>query len=214
MALPRSHQISLTPHEIEFIAEETEIEIVPLFGMDPIRLLSGIYGPFRPPQRTKIPFWLAINLKGKRKCHILPPEWLSVDSLQALLAHESSLTSSFARLPSRQFSEISKMLLDAASDNLVNPSQIRSLLKDIREVRQAKLRTGIKPTIGEDGTGLNGEYLQLTNLTPLEINELRPFFVRAMGVMTKLRPPEPEAPDDQADGPGEEDEDEDGDLSY
>lgn len=27
---------------------------------------------------------------------------------------------------------------------------------------------------------------QLTHLSPLEINELRPFFVRAMGVMGKL----------------------------
>lgn len=118
----------------------------------------------------------------------------------------------------------------------MDPSLIRSLLKDIREVRQAKLRTGIKPTIGEEGTGLNGEYLQvwlpyfcvrrvlwlrvclclclclyqLTNLTPLEINELRPFFVRAMGVMTKLGRSEPEVVEEEEDVR----EDSDGDLSY
>lgn len=48
-----------------------------------------------------------------------------------------------------------------APDNLLSPSQLRSLLKDIREIRQAKLRTAIIPQIGEEGTGLNGEYLQV-----------------------------------------------------
>ena len=47
-------------------------------------------------------------------------------------------------------------------DNLLSPSTLRSLLKDIREVRQAKLRTAIMPQIGVEGTGLNGEYLQVS----------------------------------------------------
>lgn len=115
----------------------------------------------------------------------------------------------------------------SASDNLINPSGLRSLIKDLRECRLAKLRSGIIPQIGKNETGLNGEYLyvrtdpvllaldpvpvadrpelcasfatppQLTNLTPLEINELRPFFVRAMGVIAKLAPP---PPDDDAPG--------------
>jgi hypothetical protein len=40
MALPRTHQASLTPHELEFIAEEDTIDIVPLISMAPLRLLS------------------------------------------------------------------------------------------------------------------------------------------------------------------------------
>lgn len=43
---------------------------------------------------------------------------------------------------------------------------------------------------------------KLTNLTPMEINELRPFFVRAMGTIAKLAPPPPD--EDQ----GEEERDE------
>lgn len=35
------------------------------------------------------------------------------------------------------------MLLDAASDDLVDPDQIRRLLKELREVRMAKIRSGV-----------------------------------------------------------------------
>jgi hypothetical protein len=40
MALPRTHQASLTPHELEYVAEEETIDIVPLISMDRLRLLS------------------------------------------------------------------------------------------------------------------------------------------------------------------------------
>ena len=40
MALPPQLRTSTTPHELEFIANEELIEIVPLFSMDRIRLLS------------------------------------------------------------------------------------------------------------------------------------------------------------------------------
>jgi len=48
----------------------------------------------------------------------------------------------------------------------------------------------------------------LTNLSPLEINELRPFFVRAMGVMGTLEVAEEEG-GARAEGRDEDDEDED-----
>lgn len=43
MSLPPTLQASTTPHELEFIAMEDTIEIVPLFSMDRIRLLSVSY---------------------------------------------------------------------------------------------------------------------------------------------------------------------------
>ena len=39
---------------------------------------QGAYGPLRPPTKAKIPLWMAMNLKMKKKCHIVPPDWLSV----------------------------------------------------------------------------------------------------------------------------------------
>jgi len=78
MALPKSLQAGLTPDELTFLAEEDVLEIVPLFSMSRVRLLSGIYGPFEPPKRASVPLWLALSLKRKRKCRIVPPEWLQV----------------------------------------------------------------------------------------------------------------------------------------
>ena len=79
--------------------------------------------------------------------------------LQESLALETSAPS-FSKLPFR-FAEIAKVILDVyvlqsrqsrslfatlcrASDDLESPDKIRSLLKDLREARQAKSRDGIK----------------------------------------------------------------------
>lgn len=78
MALPKHLQAGLTPDELTFLAEDDVIDIVPLFSMSRVRLLSGIYGPFTPPSRATVPLWLALSLKRKRKCRIVPPEWLQV----------------------------------------------------------------------------------------------------------------------------------------
>ena len=43
MALPKALQPSLTPDELTFLAEEDVIDIVPLFSMTRVRLLSVIF---------------------------------------------------------------------------------------------------------------------------------------------------------------------------
>ncbi|WRT64096.1 uncharacterized protein IL334_001025 [Kwoniella shivajii] len=182
MALPKQLQNGLTPDELTFLAEEETVNIVPLFSMTKVRLLGGIYGPFVPPSATKVPLWLALSLKRKRKCRIVPPEWFSIDRIQALLKEERENAESFCLLP-RRFIETSKVLLDVASDDLTQPSMLRSLLKDLREVRQAKIRIGLQ----SEGV-MRGTYLQVTNLTPLELSELKPFLVKAMGIMQSLEP--------------------------
>ncbi|CAD6939540.1 unnamed protein product [Tilletia laevis] len=79
MALPRSLDAGFLPSEVEYIASiETEVKIVPLLSFDRVRLLGGIYGPFRPPAQAKVPLWLAAYLKRRNKCAIVPPAWLTV----------------------------------------------------------------------------------------------------------------------------------------
>ncbi|KAI0321936.1 hypothetical protein OF83DRAFT_1167966 [Amylostereum chailletii] len=194
MALPASLRTSLTPPEMELIASEETIEIVPLISMERIAFISvrryvffvvaiavkaseqGAYGPLRPPNKTKIPLWMAMNLKLKKKCHVVPPEWLDADYLQERLAHETGAPN-FSELPLR-FAEIAKVLLDVASDDIQNPDRVRSLLKDIREVRQAKIRDGLKE--------IDHSELTLINICSMEVNEIRPFYTRAMDVLTQL----------------------------
>jgi GINS complex subunit 2 len=98
-------------------------------------------------------------------------------------------------LPFR-FAEIAKVILDvlvllsvpfflyaltniiSASDDLENPEKLRSLLKDLREARQAKSREGLKT--------LDHSELSLPNLCSMEVNEIRPYFLQAMSILTQL----------------------------
>jgi len=170
MSLPTSLRTSIAPSELELVATQQLIEIVPLVSMErtvfisvrnrmphfvslkqmqtrscescyrpfhkpwkfssiAVRLMRGVYGPFRPPNKTSVPLWIAINLKQKRKCHILAPSWFTVGAccfapsdllleptlplpeyLQECLALETS-NPAFTELPFR-YMEISKVLLD------------------------------------------------------------------------------------------------------
>ncbi|KAF7775702.1 hypothetical protein Agabi119p4_4095 [Agaricus bisporus var. burnettii] len=182
MALPNSLRTSTTPPELELIATQQLIEIIPLVSMEKTVFISGAYGPLRPPNKAQVPLWIAVNLKMKRKCHIVPPSWFTVDYLQDRLSLETS-NPAFSELPFR-YMEISKILLDVASDDLEQPDKLRSLLKDLREARQAKSREGLKQ--------LDHSELSLPNLSAMEINEIRPYFVESMSILSKLAlPPQP-----------------------
>ncbi|KAF5387666.1 hypothetical protein D9615_000599 [Tricholomella constricta] len=176
MALPESLRMSITPPELELISSQQLLEIVPLISMERTAFISGAYGPLRPPNKAIVPIWMAVNLKSKKKCHIVAPAWLNVDFLQDRLNYETSKPG-FSDLPFR-FMEISKVLLDVASDDLEDPDKLRSLLKDLREARQAKSRDGLKR--------LDHSELSLPNLSSMEINEIRPFFVQSMHMLTQL----------------------------
>ena len=109
MALPPPLRTSVTPPELELIASEQLVEIVPLIAMERTAFISvgyhlthgrhplhmgcgndqGAYGPLRPPSKCKIPIWMATNLKLKKKCHIVPPEWLDVGKYAARSAMDS-----------------------------------------------------------------------------------------------------------------------------
>lgn len=72
-----------------------------------------------------------------------------------MLKDEREKAESFVALP-RRFFETSKVLLDVAGDDLTQPGQLRSLLKDLREIRQAKTRIGLQ----SEGV-MRGSYLQV-----------------------------------------------------
>lgn len=86
-------------------------------------------------------------------------------------------------------------IVHRAPDDIQNSDKIRSLLKDIREARQAKSREGLQKIDHSELSVRNNfrhpllrlhHHQQLPNLCSMEINEIRPFFVRAMGVLTQL----------------------------
>ena len=74
--------------------------------------------------------------------------------------------------------EMSSMLLEFAADDLIKPDAIRRLLRDLREVRMAKLRKGVEVLSGE------GEGVRLDGVGAMEVGE-QGSFIR--GVVNNLR---------------------------
>ncbi|OXV09848.1 hypothetical protein Egran_02392 [Elaphomyces granulatus] len=77
--------------------------------------------------------------------------------------------------------EVGSMLLEAASDDLVDPNQTRRLLKDLREVRTAKMRKGIDVL---DTAAMAGGGVALTGVGAMEIGEMRGLVT---GIVENLR---------------------------
>jgi GINS complex subunit 2 len=98
-----------------------------------------------------------------------------------LYDEEKKNSDSFQKLP-WHWLEIGLALIDGAADDLQSPANtLRTLLQDIREVRQSKARTGM--------TQINESDLQMDDLSLLEINEMRPFMVMMMDQLRRMKIP-------------------------
>ncbi|KAJ3046010.1 DNA replication protein psf2 [Rhizophlyctis rosea] len=176
MALPKAYRTAFTPAEVEFLAENELITIVPLHRMDTLQMIDGFYGPFRPPIKQKVPLWLALTLKKKQKCQIQPPSWMDPDHLTQKIEEEKNRRE-FSSLPF-PYMEIAHLLLDCANDDIPRADTVRTLLRDLRERRQAKARQGLE--------SLDPYYLQMDNLGLMEMNEIRPFITKAFNEIRLL----------------------------
>ncbi|PWZ03154.1 Psf2-domain-containing protein [Testicularia cyperi] len=159
--------------------DTTAITIIPLVSIDRVRLLSGLYGPFRPPAPATVPLWVAVYLKRRKKAIVVPPSWMTADSLLETLKQETT-NAGFSPLPTYWLG-VSSSVLTHASDDVPNSNRVRALLKDIREARQSKILAGVGM--------INPTHLQMTNISAHEIAELRPFFSTAFSHLKSLRPP-------------------------
>ncbi|WFC99071.1 DNA replication protein psf2 [Malassezia yamatoensis] len=71
------------------------------------------------------------------------------------------------------------MAQPCAAEDIPSSVQIRSLLKDLREARQSKVSSGLQM--------INGNHLEMTNISSMEIAELRPFFTTAMKQLQSIQ---------------------------
>lgn len=72
------------------------------------------------------------------------------------------------------------MLLEAATDDVSEPDRVRQLLRDIREVRLAKMRKEVDQLSGD------GEGTRLDGVGAMEISESRGFVTGVMDGLRKL----------------------------
>ncbi|KAJ3246035.1 DNA replication protein psf2 [Chytriomyces hyalinus] len=184
MALPPNLRQSLSPQEIEFLAENQQITIVPTRAIpNTVELLSGDYGPFRPPLKSKVPLWLALTLKKRGKCSIVPPLWLDPEYLELKLEQERGAPDEFSDLPFTWF-ETATILMRHAQDDIPHFETISSLIKSIKECRSNKCIAVLKgidlQVYSEHG------FIEMHQLGFAEVNEVKPFFTRALEEMGRF----------------------------
>ncbi|KFQ32281.1 DNA replication complex GINS protein PSF2, partial [Merops nubicus] len=71
----------------------------------------GDLGPFNPGLPVEVPVWLAINLKQRQKCRLIPPDWMDVEKLEEIRDRERQ-EDTFTPMPSPYYMELTKLLLN------------------------------------------------------------------------------------------------------
>ncbi|XP_028754083.1 DNA replication complex GINS protein PSF2-like [Neltuma alba] len=177
------HLSLFSAEELEFVAEDDMVEIVPNLKMGAVNLVIKDFGPFAPQIATQVPLWLAMALKKRGKCSIHPPEWMSVDNLTQVLEAERESQEMSQKLPF-YYVEISRRIFDHARDDIPDVYMVRSLIEDIRDVRFHKVRTDLE--------SFNGRTIavKIKNLSAMEVNIVRPFIRRALQAFCKHDGPE------------------------
>ncbi|KAK8375615.1 hypothetical protein O3P69_008427 [Scylla paramamosain] len=148
--------------EVEFLAEKLPISIVPNFAQDKLYLISGDVGPFSPGIPVEVPLWLGLNLRQRSKCRIVIPDWLDEEKL-AEKKEEEAQSKVFTQMPCEHY-----MI-------------VKTLLKDIWDLRISKLRSSVADFILSEGS-----HAKLDRLTHMEINSIRPFLPHSLDQFHRL----------------------------
>ena len=174
----------LTPSENEFFAESTKVIIKSFFDYDTLKFISGTYGPFRVDENVEVPLWLAITLKKKGKCSIIPPKWMLASELQQYIEIEKN-TTELTPLD-YHYIEIGTLLLIHAKDDIESPDSVSALLHDLQNIRIDRLKKG--PTDISDNyfNGATVQHIPIPNVAAIEIDTIRGALCESMNVMLDL----------------------------
>lgn len=78
-------------------------------------------------------------------------------------------------MPSEHYMIEAQLIMSTAPDDVPRCEEIRTIIKDIFDIRESKLRTSIDAFIKGEGT-----YAKLDNLTLLEIHSVRPILPHSL----------------------------------
>ncbi|XP_037093334.1 DNA replication complex GINS protein PSF2-like [Pollicipes pollicipes] len=171
----------ISPDEMEFLAEGGTLNIIPNFQQDRLYLIGGDVGPFRPALPITVPVWLAVNLRQRSKCRIVPPDWMDVARLQEKKEEEKN-SAHFTPMPSDHYMEVTQLMIDVAPGDLPRADEIRTIIKDIWDIRVAKLRSSVDAFLKS-----NSSYAKLDHLTLLELNTVRPFLNHSLDQLYRVK---------------------------
>ncbi|KAJ8944042.1 hypothetical protein NQ318_016240 [Aromia moschata] len=171
----------MNPDEVEFLGEKQFITIIPTFNSNTIHLITGDVGPFRASLPIRVPLWMAINLKQQQKCKIQQPDWMEIEALETIKENEK-LSRTFTKMPSEHYMIEAKLLLGFASDDIPRADEIRTIIKDIWDIRMSKIRSSVDVLVKNAGS-----YAALDHLTIMEINTIRPILPHALDQIYRIK---------------------------
>uniref|UniRef100_A0A6U5DNM4 DNA replication complex GINS protein PSF2 N-terminal domain-containing protein n=1 Tax=Corethron hystrix TaxID=216773 RepID=A0A6U5DNM4_9STRA len=184
----------------------TNVTVVPHYtSSSPPSLLSGRIPALTASLPATVPLWAALSLKRMGLCTIVPPKWLTILNLRAVVRWEKDVDKeSFvgeepeeeggARLP-RHWQEIGGLITQA--QDWEERDGVRSLLEDVRNLREEKMRQSLHtisrtamapPVEAEDGLTPEAApipVLDVTGIGSVEIASVRPFVREAFGTHLK-----------------------------
>eukprot|EP00283_Hemiselmis_rufescens_P013270 CAMPEP_0173442766 /NCGR_PEP_ID=MMETSP1357-20121228/28133_1 /TAXON_ID=77926 /ORGANISM="Hemiselmis rufescens, Strain PCC563" /LENGTH=196 /DNA_ID=CAMNT_0014408575 /DNA_START=99 /DNA_END=685 /DNA_ORIENTATION=- len=175
-AMRMDDEMKLSAHELEFMAEDELVEVVPRFAFDEVNMACGSYGPFQPMMPTKVPLWFAIQLVQRNLAKVTPPQWLQEEEVQELWNREdaSRKKQELQEVPFH-YQEIAALILRHCSDSFDGrEDKVRLTLKDIEDLREDKLRESLR--------GLDDDHpvVNISNISAMELNKIRPFLINAL----------------------------------
>ncbi|XP_052864431.1 probable DNA replication complex GINS protein PSF2 [Anopheles cruzii] len=171
----------MEPSELEFIGENSLIGVIPNFNHDAIYLISGTIEPFRGGAPLYVPLWLAIHLRQQQKCRIVAPQWMDIDLLEDIKEMEKRV-GTFTKMPSANYMVEAKLILNTAPEDVPSSDVIKTLIKDIYDVRSAKLRTTVDNFLKSEGA----HTVNLENVTVLELHTIQPLLPHAMDFLGRI----------------------------
>ena len=129
----------MDPAWIEFQAENDLIKIVPNFTGPTLYLFQCDVGPFKAGIPLSVPLWLALSLRQRQKCRIIQPDWMTVDTLEEAKDGEKQ-AAIFTELPDPYLFVKAQLIMDVGNSDLTRADEVRTIIKDIWDIRQSKLR--------------------------------------------------------------------------
>lgn len=85
-------------------------------------------------------------------------------------------------MPSEHYMVEAKLLLGCASDDIPRADEIRTVIKDIWDIRMSKLRSSINKMVQNMDA-----YAGVDNLTLMEINAIRPLLPHALDQIYRIK---------------------------
>ena len=83
--------------------------------------------------------WLGLSFRKRQKCRVIQPTWMTVDNLEEVKENEKQ-SDIFTELPDPYMFVKAQLIMDVGNNDLTRADEVRTVIKDIWDIRQSKLR--------------------------------------------------------------------------